>query len=219
MTFTRANSTTLRCARLAPVARAEARLNPFGAGHDVGPAGPGAHEHHEENLVEDRPDKRDPGALQPVDEADVHLPHRAADIKHPRGVGDAEHEPGQRPSAEDIRAEVLHAPPGDPEADRDDRHKIDDDDRDIEDAKLHGRLEEAARTAAGRFRESLDATTAPVRRGGGGYSTVSATTQRSSRAKPREWPRLRMHVQSYTGAGPGPRPGYQVNPIPAMTGM
>ena len=112
-------------------AAAEAKLNPLGPGQHVRAPQPGAQEHHQKNLIEHRPQERQPDALEPVGEEPVDHQHRARDVEHARGIGDAEQIPGQRLAAEEVRIEILGAALGDPEADEDRRHEIGDQNGDI----------------------------------------------------------------------------------------
>jgi hypothetical protein len=86
---------------------AETRLDPIGARHGVGPAQPGRHEHHQEDLVEGGPQPRNPHAFHAVDERPIDQKHRAADIEHAGRVRDPEHVPGHGIASQEVRLHVL----------------------------------------------------------------------------------------------------------------
>ncbi len=67
---------------LRAAAGAETRLDPLGAGHHVRSPEPRRQIHHQEDLVESRPQPRDPDALQSIDEHPVDQQHGAADVEH-----------------------------------------------------------------------------------------------------------------------------------------
>jgi hypothetical protein len=122
-----------------PRAPAEAGLNPLGAGQHVRAPQPRAQEHHQEDLVEHRPEKRQPDALHPVHEEPVDHQHRAADIEHAGGVRDPQHVPRQRLAAQEVGVQVLGAPARGPEPDQDHHQEVADDDGDIEGMQFHAR--------------------------------------------------------------------------------
>ena len=123
--------------QIRPGVAAETGLNPLGAGEDIGAAHPAAEEHHQENLVERRPQPRQPEAFQAINEQNINQPHRPADVEHARGVGDSQQVPRQRLAAEKVGIHVLGPAPRNPEADQDDRQKIDDDNDNIQTTKVH----------------------------------------------------------------------------------
>ncbi len=116
MTLTSAKITTIDVRKPRAAARAEARGDPLGAGGHVRAAQPARQVHHQENLVEDGPQPRNPDALQAVDEQQVDQPHGARDIEHAGSVGDAQEIPGQDISAQEIRFRVPRGAVRDPVA-------------------------------------------------------------------------------------------------------
>ena len=109
MTFSTANSTTLRWARLAPVPRPKRNWIHSAPVRTFERRSQALEEHHQEDLVEHRPHEGQPDALQSVDEEPEDHHHRAADVEHSRGVGNAEHVPGERLAAEEVGVEILAA--------------------------------------------------------------------------------------------------------------
>ena len=107
-------------------AAAEPGLNPFRAGKRVRTPQPRAEEHHQENLVKDGPEERQPDAFEAINEHDGDQPHRAADVEHARGVRNAQEVPGQRLAAQEIGVHVLRATTGNPQPNQDDRQEIED---------------------------------------------------------------------------------------------
>jgi hypothetical protein len=116
MTLTRAKNDDAQVRERRAAVVAEARLHPLRAGQDVRAPQPRAHEHHQEDLVERRPDPRQPDALEAVEEEHIDQPHRAADVEHARGVRDAEQYQGSSFAAEKVGVEVLDPAPGNPQA-------------------------------------------------------------------------------------------------------
>ena len=115
----------------------EPRADPFGAGGHVGAAQPRGKINHQEDLVEDRPQPRDPNALQPVNEHQVDQPHGPGDIEHAGGVGDAQEVPGQDVAAQVVRLGVARGTVRDPIAEQHGRRHVDHDDRDIDRMQFH----------------------------------------------------------------------------------
>ena len=100
-------------------ALAEPGLDPFRAGHHIGPPQPDGHIDHQENLVEHRPEPRQPYALHAVGGRHIHQPHGAGNIEHTRRVGNPQHIPRQFVPAQKVGLHVLGRPLGHPEADED----------------------------------------------------------------------------------------------------
>ena len=127
-------------AKLRAAALAETRLNPIGAGHGVGTAQPARQEHHQEDLVESRPQPRNPDAFHAVDERPVDQQHGAADVEHAGRVRDAEHVPGHRIAAQEVRLHVLGGAMRNPIAHHDGGCQIQQNNRDIDRMKMHSIL-------------------------------------------------------------------------------
>ena len=120
----------------APVT-AEAGLDPFGARQHVRPAQPGRKVHSEEDLVEDRPEPRNPDALQAVDEAQGYQPHGAGYVEHPGGIGEPEHVPGQCFASLVVTRQVLAGAPLEIQADGDGRQQVKADNQQVDCLQLH----------------------------------------------------------------------------------
>src|SRR5271157_5406905 len=105
--------------KLRAAALAEARLDPFRASHHIRAPQPRGHIDHEEYLVERRPEPRNPDALESVHKHPVDKQHGAADIEHPRSVGNAKDVPGHDIAAQEVGLDVARGAMGNPVADQD----------------------------------------------------------------------------------------------------
>jgi hypothetical protein len=103
---------------------AEARLDPLGAGQRVRAAQPARQVDHQEDLVENRPDPRDPDALQPVHDAERDEPHRPGDVVHVGGVGEAEHVPGHALVGEVVGLQAAGGAPACEQTNHDGRQHV-----------------------------------------------------------------------------------------------
>ncbi len=115
----------------------EARLDPLGAGHHVGTAQPGRKKHHQEHLVEGRPEPGNPDALYAVNEHPADQQHGAADVEHARGVGDSKDVPGHGVAAQKVGLHVTGRAVRNPVAHEDRRKQVSDDNRNVKRMKIH----------------------------------------------------------------------------------
>ena len=129
--------TTIDVGELRSLARAKPGLDPFCAGHHARAPQPDREEHHEEDLVEHRPEPGEPDLFETVNKQDVDQPHGSGDIEHARSVGDAEHPPRERIASEEVGIDVLDRSPGHEEAQNDDDGEVEKDDREIDDVDFH----------------------------------------------------------------------------------
>jgi len=117
---------------LRPAAFPESRLNPLRAGHHIGTPQPTRQVHHQENLVESRPQPGDPNALQAVDEHPVNQQHGAADVEHSRGIGDAQDVPRHNVATEEVRSNIARCAVRNPIADQNGCYEVGHDDGDVD---------------------------------------------------------------------------------------
>ena len=118
--------------KLRAASGAETRLDPLRAGHHVRSPEPCRQINHQEDLVESRPQPRDPDALQSVDEHPVHQQHGSADIEHAGRIRDAEHVPRHGVAAEEVGLHVARGAVGNPVSDKYGRTQVGDDDGNID---------------------------------------------------------------------------------------
>ncbi len=123
--------------KLRTAALAEPRLNPIGAGHRVGTAQPARKEHHQKDLIEGRPQPRNPHALHAVDERPVHQQHGAADVEHAGGVRNAQHVPRHSVAAQKVSLHVAGSAMGNPIAHHNRGGQIKDDNRYVDNMQVH----------------------------------------------------------------------------------
>ena len=198
----------MREPRAASVAESEA--DPLGASHDSGPPEPDRQEHHEENLIEDGPEPRNPDALEPVDEEQVDQPHGPADVEHAGRVGDAEQVPRDLIAAEEVAAQAGRRALGDPEAEQERGRDVGADDEDVDRVDVHDVTEPSIQLpklwevrqdvyGAGRLFRQVDLTNWPIRYNHMGPADVilaqSTDTGRGPSADRNE-PHLHQAVQS-----------------------